>query len=270
MKTKVGAQVFDDPVARFAVAIPSAILITALCFALGHWQPASGTFPKQVPATTIVLEKAPPTPPPPTPAPTPRPTPPPTPPPTPRPIPRVTPAPVPQRAAPAAVHRSGGGHVVLPQPKPAQPVVIAGGNGGGAGTGQGSGEGAGNAGGSGNGTGGTGSETVNADAPCGFVDLIPFQQPDRSGQVTYEHVRATVSFPDGHTQEDEFPYRWAYMDPADDPWSPRNLPNPNFITRVQLPPPGTNTSRFSDLIRYILAHTRGDGTTILQECPQQR
>jgi hypothetical protein len=48
------------------------------------------------------------------------------------------------------------------------------------------------------------------------------------------------------------------------------LPNPNFITRVQLPPAGTNTSRYSDLIRYILDHTRSDGTTILQECPKLR
>jgi hypothetical protein len=267
MKTKVGAQVFDDPAVRFAIAIPSAIIITALCFALGRWQPAYRTFHEQAPNTTIVLEKALPTPPPPTaPPPTPRPTPPPSPPP----MPHVTLAPVPKRAAPRAVHHSGGGHVAPPHPQPAPPVVIAGGTGGGAGTGEGSGEGAGNAGGSGNGTGGTGSDAVNADAPCGFVDLIPFQQPDHSGLITYEHVRATVSFPDGRTQEADFPYRWAYTDPADDPWSPRNLPNPNFVTRVQLPPPGTDTSRFSDLIRYILAHTRSDGTTILQECPKQR
>lgn len=262
MKTKVGVPAFDDPVARFAVAVPSAIVITALFVALGRCQPADRTLAERNPTTTVLLERAAPTPPPPTPHPTP--------PPTLPPVPRVTLAPVPQRAAPRAVHASGGGHVALPHPKIAPPAVLAGGIGGGAGTGEGSGAGSGNAGGTGNGTGGTGSGTVNADAPCGSVDLIPFQGPDHAGPVTYEHVRATVTFPDGHTQSDEFPYRWAYSDPADDPWSPRNLPNPNFTTRVQLPPPGTNTSRFPELIRYILDHTRPDGTTILQECPRQR
>jgi hypothetical protein len=46
------------------------------------------------------------------------------------------------------------------------------------------------------------------------------------------------------------------------------LPNPNFTTRVQLPPSGTDTSSYPELIRYILNHTRADGTTILQECPR--
>ena len=61
-----------------------------------------------------------------------------------------------------------------------------------------------------------------------------------------------------------------YADPAEDPWSPRNMPDPNFITRVQLPPPGADVGRFPDTIRYILDHTRSDGTTVLQECPRLR
>ncbi len=109
-----------------------------------------------------------------------------------------------------------------------------------------------------------------ADAPCGSVDLIPFEAPDHSGSTTFEHVRATVTFPDGHTQTEDFPYRWSYTDPGADPWSPRNLPNPNFPAHVQLPPPGADTSRFAEVIRYILNHTREDGTTILQECPRRR
>jgi hypothetical protein len=265
MKTKVGAPAFDDPRARFAVAVPSAIAITALCFALGRCQPADRTPTEHAPATTVVLEHAAPTPPP-----TPRPTPRPTPPPTLPPVPKVTLAPVPERAAPRIKRASGGGHAALRLPQIAPPAVIVAGSGGGAGTGQGAGEGAGDAGGSGNGTGGTGSGNVNADAPCGSVDLIPFQAPDHSGSITYEHVRATVTFPDGHTQSDEFPYRWAYADPADDPWSQQNMQNANFITRVQLPPAGSNASRFGDVIRYILDHTRTDGTTVLQECPRQR
>ena len=79
-----------------------------------------------------------------------------------------------------------------------------------------------------------------------------------------------MTFPDGHSQSEEFPYRWAYVNSTDDPWSALNIPNVNFITRVQQPPPGTNVSRYSETIRYILDHTRSDGTTILQECPRQR
>jgi hypothetical protein len=261
MKTKVGASAWaDDPVARFAVAVPSAVAITVLCFALGRCQPAERTLAEHTPATTVVIERAAATPSPPTP------------PPTLPPVPRATPAVVPQRAAPRAVHASGGGHIAPPavhHPVVPKPVTVAG-SGGGAGPGAGDGEGAGDAGGSGNGTGGTGSGSVNADAPCGSVDLIPFQSPDHAGSTTFEHVRATVTFPDGHSESEEFPYRWSYTDPGADPWSARNMPNANFITHVQLPPPGANESRFPEVIRYILDHTREDGTTILQECPRQR
>ena len=262
MKTKVGAQAFDDPVRRFAVAVPSAVVITALCFALGRCQPADRTLAEHAPAATVVLERAPATPAPP----------PPTAPPTVKPVPKATFKPVPERAAPRAVHASGGGHAapVVLRPRPAPPAVVVAGSGGGSGPGDGAGLGPGNAGGSGNGTGGTGSGSVNADAPCGSVDLIPFQAPDHAGSITYEHIVATVTFPDGHQERAEFPYRWPYTDPADDPWSPRNIASTSFFTRVQQPPPGTNTSRFPEVIRYILNHTRGDGTTVLQECPRQR
>ena len=183
----------------------------------------------------------------------------------------MTLAPIPQRAAPRAVRPAGGGHTApRTRPHPAPPAVVVAGSGGGVGSGASAGEGAGNAGGSGNGTGGTGSGSVNADAPCGSVDLIPFQSPDRNGSTTFEHVSATVTFPDGHQQSEDFPYRWSYADAGADPWSPQNMPNASFITRVQFPPPGANPSRFPELIRYILDHTRADGTTILQECPRQR
>ena len=261
MKTKVGAQAFDDPVKRFAVAVPGAVLITALCFALGRCQPADRTLAEEAPATTVVLERAPATPSPP----------PPTAPPTVKPIPRASFAPVPQRAAPRAMHASGGGHAApVTHPKIAPPAVIVAGSGGGAGTGNGAGEGAGNAGGSGNGTGGNGSGSVNADAPCGSVDLIPFQLPDHTGAMTYEHIQATVTFPDGHQESAEFPYRWPYADPGDDPWSPRNIASTSFLTRVLPPPYGADTRRYPEVIRYILDHTRSDGTTVLQECPRQR
>ena len=264
MRTKVGAT-FDDPVARFAVAVPSAVVITALCFALGRCQPADRTLPESAPQT-VVLERAAPTAPPTLP-PTPRPPTPP--PPTPPPRVRVTPAAVPQRPAARAAEPRGGGHrtPLRVQPQILTPAVIAGGSGAGAGPGTGAGEGAGSGGGSGTGGSDTGGATVFAQAPCGSVDLVPFQAPDHSGSLTYEHVNATVTYPDRHTESANFPYRWVYSDPDSDPWSPRNLPNPNFTTRVQLPPPGTDTSRYPEVIRYILNHTRADGTTILQECP---
>ena len=187
-------------------------------------------------------------------------------------MPKASFAPVPQRAAPRAVHASGGGHAApVTRAKIAPPAVIVAGSGGGTGPGEGVGLGAGiGGGGSGNGTGGNDSGSVNADAPCGSVDLIPFQLPDRAGAITYEHILATVTFPDGHKESAEFPYRWPYTDPGDDPWSPRNLPNTSFFTRVQLPPAGANTNRYPEVIRYILDHTRNDGTTVLQECPRQR
>jgi hypothetical protein len=266
MKTKVGAPAFDDPVRRFAVAVPGAIIITALCFAFARYQPAERSLPESAPPATVVLERPAPTPPPPTP--TPRP---PTPPPTLPPVPRVTIAPAPQRAASRAVRASGGGHAApKPQPQVVVPSVVVAGSGGGAGVGTGSGEGAGSAGGSGNGTGGTGSGTVNADAPCGEVEFIPFQAPDHAGSITYEHIEATVTFPDGHKQSAELPYRWVYASPADDPWSAINMQNPNFPTRFEFPPPETDLSRYAETIRYIINHTRSDGTTVLQDCPTQR
>jgi hypothetical protein len=262
MKTKVGTPGWaGDPVARFSVAVPSAIAITALCFALGRCQPPDDTIAEHTAASTVVLERA-------VPAPPPRPTPPPTLPP----LPKVTFAPVAERAAPRAVHASGGGHAApLTLPRATAPAaVIVAGSGGAAGPGAGDGEGAGDAGGSGNGTGGAGSGDVNAAAPCGRVDLIPFRSPDHSGSSTFEHISATVTFPDGHKESDEFPYRWSYADAAADPWSPRNMSDDNFITHVQLPPPGAGVSSFPEVIRYILDHTREDGTTILQECPRPR
>jgi hypothetical protein len=46
--------------------------------------------------------------------------------------------------------------------------------------------------------------------------------------------------------------------------------NPNFPARAQPAPPGADTSRYPEVIRYILDHTRSDGTTVLQECPRPR
>jgi hypothetical protein len=277
MKTKVGSQ-SDDPGRgrRFAIAIPSAIAITAVFVLFAHSQSDQPAPTERAPAMTVVFERRPPTP-----RPTPRPTPDPTPRPTPRttppPLPHITHAPVPQRVGKPIVHHAiGGAHAAaralphLASPKAFAAPAAAGGSGIAIAAGSGSGTGSGN--GIGSGDSGTGA-TVNADtaAPCGTDDLIPYEAPDHNGRITYEHIRATVTYPDGHTESAEFPYRWSYADPADDPWSPHNMNDPNFPTKVQMPPEGADETRFPEVIRYILDHTRREtGRTTLQECPGQR
>jgi hypothetical protein len=261
MRTKVGSVAFaDDPgrARRFAIAVPLAIVLTLLLVALGRWHQPART-PERVAVATVVLERAPPTPPP-TPAPTP--------------LPRVTAAPVPQRAGPAAVRAQTPARApkAATAPKAPAPSSIAAAPGAGLGAAPGSGAAdAGDTGDVGAGTGGTGTDAVNADAPCGYVDFIPEGPPSMRGSTSYETIRATVRFPDGHQESDDFPYPWIYPDAADtDPWSARNVRVANLTVHAQLPPSETDASRFSPVIRYILDHTRADGTTVLQECPKLR
>jgi len=264
VKTKVGSRAFaDDPerLRRYAVALPSAVALTLLFFALGIWRPAAFPRAERPAVTAIVLERRP------QPTPAPR---------------RVRPpthpvalAEVPQRAAPRALRAPGGAPAALAHPArlaPADvPAAVAPGAGNGSGPGEGAGPAAGDAGAGPSGTGGTGTAAVDADAPCGSVDFVPDQAPRRSGSTAYETIRATVHFPDGHTASELFPYAWVYPDATNtDPWSPRNLRDPDFPARAQLPPPGTDLRRYPEVIRYILEHTRGDGTTVLQECPIPR
>jgi hypothetical protein len=267
MKTKVGSP-GDDPerTRRFAIAIPSAVAITAMFVLLTQFQPADRPAAEQAPATTIVLEKAPPTP---RPTPTPKPPPP----PIVRPVVTVTIAPVPERAAPAAPRPIGGAHAAqraIPRvaaPKTfAAPNAASGGGtdvaaGTGTGTGSGDSAGPGDAGGNGN---------VNADAPCGTVDIIPFQSPDRKNGAIYEHVQATITYPDGHKDTQEIPYPFIYRDADADPWSAHNMQTNIGSTPFQPPPPGANPARYSEPIRYILDHTLSNGHTTLQECPRLR
>jgi hypothetical protein len=56
-----------------------------------------------------------------------------------------------------------------------------------------------------------------------------------------------------------------YMDA--DPWSPLNVRKTNLVVSAQLPPPGSDTHRYPELIRYILDHSTPAGRTILQPCP---
>jgi hypothetical protein len=267
VKTKVGLPAFaDDPgrLRRYAIALPSAIVLTLLFFALGFLRPPETPAGVRPDVTSIALERR---------VPVARPTP--TRPPPPPPPRRVAIAEVPQRAAPQAARVPGGAPAPAAQPvhKALTSVPVAAataaGNGTGPGTGPGPAEGTGDAGPVG--TGGTGTAAVDADAPCGSVDFIPDDAPRRAGGTAYETIRATVRFPDGHSASALFPYAWVYPDATNtDPWSPRNLREPDFPARAQLPPPGTDLRRYPAVIRYIIEHTRADGTTVLQECPKPR
>ncbi len=255
-----------------SIVLATAITVLEVFVAFSHWPRETPT--ERVIATTVVLERAP--------KPTPRPKPRPTlrPAPTPKPLPRATLAPV-ERAAPAAAHHAGGAsaarHLVLHHQHPrdvARPkapaaigVALAPGNGSGLGSGNGADSDAGS--GTGNGAGGTGTGAVNADAPCGYVEFVPDASPKIVGTTSYETIRTTVHYPDGHTASEEFPYPWVYADyMATDPWSPVNVRQPNEVVYAQLPPPGTDTHRYGDVVRYVIDHTDALGHTVLQPCPR--
>jgi hypothetical protein len=126
----------------------------------------------------------------------------------------------------------------------------------------------GNDAGAGSGTGGSGAGAIDADAPCGYVDFIPSESPKIVGNVAYETIRATVHYPDGHSDSEEFPYPWVYSDWMDtDPWSPINVRRSNTVVFAQMPPPGSDTRRYNEVVRYILDHTNPNGSTVLQPCP---
>lgn len=262
------------------LAFALAIAITEVAIGFFHQRPPD-TRESVGPISTVVMERRPS----PTPAPTPRPTkPPPTPRPTLAPVPHVTIAAVAQRAAPKA-HKPRGGtqsaHVATPHHAKPKNFAVPHARGGagvavapGAGSGNGAGDGSGdaNGGGAGNGTGGTGNGAVNADTPCGFVEFIPINAPKYTNGVASETIRATVHFPDGHAQSELFPYPWTYTNAEQtDPWSTTNLRRKDSIpVYAQLPPPGSDPSRFPELIRYLLDHTQPNGATTLAECPRSR
>lgn len=261
----------------FAIALSVAINEIAIGFLR---LPGPANEPPPVKPTKIVLERA---------RPTPRPTPVPTPRPTPPPIvhvpPRATIAPVPRVAAakaagvPAPVH---GGAAAKPVPRFTNFDIYrqlaksrlgraAGVAGTGAGTGVGAATGGGaNGTGAGEGTAGTGTGSVNANTPCGEVVFNVRGAPQYRDGAATERITATVQFPDGHTETDTFPYSWTYEHgERDDPWSSTNLAKQNVDIPLLFPPPGADTSAYPPLIKYILDHTRTNGTTVLEPCPNQ-
>jgi len=147
--------------------------------------------------------------------------------------------------------------------------------GSGTGTGVGPGNGGGDAGnGQGNGTGGNGTGDVNTSAePCGNVDFNTPAYTPQHGTTYYETVDATVHFPDGHTEDAEFPYKWKFPNgERTDPWSATNLKEhpDDFPIPAQTPPPNVDPSSLSPVLQYILQHTDERGHTVLKPCPKAK
>jgi hypothetical protein len=275
-----------EPVAaiqrRWIIAFALSVALNEI--AIGFLRlPPSAPEPPPVKPILVVLERSQPTPRP-TPHPTPRPTPPPTPPPVVHVPPRATIAPVPRVAAAKAAGVKSPVHGGAP----AKPVHhfknfdiyeqlaknrlgrAAGVSGTGAGTGVGALTGGENGTGAGNGKAGTGTGTVNATTPCGEVVFNVRGAPEYHNGAATERITATVQFPDGHTETDTFPYTWTYANgERDDPWSSTNLAKQNVDIPLVFPPAGSDTSAYPPLIRYILEHTRPNGTTVLEPCPNQ-
>ncbi|BDE07547.1 hypothetical protein WPS_28230 [Vulcanimicrobium alpinum] len=264
---------------RMIVAVALALALHEIALSLVHGPTRPRDDESNAPATRIAIETPKPTPrPTPTPKPPPKPTIPPTPPPHITPPPRATVAPI-QVAGRAkgtpARHRGGGAHHAIAKAahgKHADPNASGSGTGSSHGTGSGNAPGVGGGlGGNGAGTGGNGNGAVNANAPCGFVDFEPFAAPTYRDGTAYEPIRAMVTFPDGHTETERFPYKWVYPNgEQNDPWSDTNLRRPPKEIPMQLPPPGTDTSSFPPVLQYILQHTTSDGYTNLQPCPGSR
>jgi hypothetical protein len=267
---------------RMVVAVALAIAIHEVLLGLVHGPARSNDTESEAQTTRIVFETPRPTPTPhPTPKPTatPHPTQPPTPEPRITPPPRSTPAPVQQVAGRAkgrpARRHGGGAHKAIAK---AATGTYANPKAAGAGTGTSTGHGSGNQpgtggglGGNGNGDAGNGNGAFNANSPCGFVDFRPHGAPRYSNGTATETIRATVTFPDGHTETAEFPYKWIYPNgEQSDPWSDTNLKKPDSPINLQMPPPGSDINSYPPLIQYIIRHSDAGGFTDLPACPKNR
>jgi hypothetical protein len=267
---------------RMIVACALAIALHEILIGVVHGPARPDDRESEAATTRIVFESPRPTPTPrptPKPTPTPRPTQPPTPEPRITPPPRSTPAPVQQIAGRAKGHparrHGGGAHKAIAKAATgtyANPKAAGSGTGTSVGHGSGSqpGTGGGN-GGNGNGDTGNGNGAVNANAPCGFVEFRPHGPPRYSNGTATETIRATVSFPDGHTETAEFPYKWVYPNgEQSDPWSDTNLRKGDFPVNLQTPPPGSDVGSYPPLVQYILKHSDQSGFTDLPNCPKSR
>jgi hypothetical protein len=136
-------------------------------------------------------------------------------------------------------------------------VVASGGNGNGAGTGAGTG------------TQGAGTGAASGAPPCGYVT---FSDPhgshyDPHTRGFWVDIRMSVHFADGSAQAMILDYPWYYSSEAANPWSSRNVNDPNFPTRFQ-PPPSEKLAGEPELVKYVMDRSTPDGATILRDCPE--
>lgn len=114
---------------------------------------------------------------------------------------------------------------------------------------------------SGQGQGSGGAPT--ATEPCGDVTFLQTADAtiDRSTGHVYEHIMVQVRFPDAGVQNEPLDYDWYYPSQADDPFM-----QATEVAKFQFPPPDLRAGE-PDVVQYVMAHTRSDGTTRLQPCP---
>jgi hypothetical protein len=123
--------------------------------------------------------------------------------------------------------------------------------------------------GTGSGASGSGTGDQTGDEPCGFVT---FSDPhgshyDPRTRGFWVDIRMSVHFADGSDQSMILDYPWYYTSEDANPWSDRNVRDPDFPTRFQTPPP-EKTADEPALVKYVVAHSTPDGMTLLRDCPQ--
>jgi hypothetical protein len=115
---------------------------------------------------------------------------------------------------------------------------------------------------------GAGTGAGAGNEPCGFVT---FSDPhgshfDPHTGGFYVDIRLSVRFADNHTESIILDYPFYYASEAANPWSSRNLTNPDLLPRLQLPP-SEKMSREPALLQYVIAHSTPEGMTVLDDCP---
>lgn len=107
--------------------------------------------------------------------------------------------------------------------------------------------------------------------PCGavyFTDLHGSRYDDKIGEFMVD-IRISVMFSDGRRESVILDYPFSYANEAANPWSPRNRNVPSFPTTMQTPPPSLAKNE-PPLVRYVLAHSTPQGTTLLPPCGERR
>jgi hypothetical protein len=76
----------------------------------------------------------------------------------------------------------------------------------------------------------------------------------------------SVHFADGSAQSMLLDYPWYYPSESANPWSSRNVNDPDFPTRFQ-PPPSERIGGEPQLVKYVIDHSTPEGATLLNDCP---